>query len=275
MYQRGDGLPKDAAEAYRWYRMAAELGHADAQVDLGWIYANGGGGVPRDSIEAMTWFRKAAAQGNTEGQRSVGYLYSYGHGVPKNGALAVNWTKLAAEQRDTTAMRVLAVLSWEGDGVPRDLSESYAWLRLAVMHDDREKDSEARLKAIEQGSLCAGMKPGMFEEARERALRWRPKSKEEVAGELAALLESTAPARNRPDPRTIIVSPEQLVASCVASIHARLKEIREAFPELSGRPSNRSWTTKRGGWPSACKWPETGQPASQGSSPNPSRVPGR
>ena len=32
---------KDDTEAARWYRMAAEQGHADAQFDLGVNYANG------------------------------------------------------------------------------------------------------------------------------------------------------------------------------------------------------------------------------------------
>ena len=46
-YREGDGVPKDAAEAVRWYRLAAEQGHAGAQGSLGVAYQNGEG-VPRD-----------------------------------------------------------------------------------------------------------------------------------------------------------------------------------------------------------------------------------
>ncbi len=37
-YFIGDGVPKDAVEAAKLYRMAAEQGHADAQHNLGWMY---------------------------------------------------------------------------------------------------------------------------------------------------------------------------------------------------------------------------------------------
>ena len=34
MYARGDGVPEDDAEAVKWLRLAAEQGHADAQFSL-------------------------------------------------------------------------------------------------------------------------------------------------------------------------------------------------------------------------------------------------
>ena len=41
MYANGQGVPKDAAEAYKWYRKAADQGSAPAQYNLGYMYANG------------------------------------------------------------------------------------------------------------------------------------------------------------------------------------------------------------------------------------------
>ena len=41
MYDNGEGVPQDYAEAVRWYRLAAEQGNAFAQVNLGVMYANG------------------------------------------------------------------------------------------------------------------------------------------------------------------------------------------------------------------------------------------
>ena len=35
MYDNGRGVPKDDAEAVKWYRKAADQGNADALVDLG------------------------------------------------------------------------------------------------------------------------------------------------------------------------------------------------------------------------------------------------
>lgn len=65
MYDEGDGVPQDAAEAVRWYRRAAEQGDADAQYYLGLMY-DWGEGVPEDDAEAVYWFRQAAEQGHAE-----------------------------------------------------------------------------------------------------------------------------------------------------------------------------------------------------------------
>ena len=56
IYQWGRGVPKDDAEAVRWYRLAAEQGHAEAQAMLGYAYANGMG-VLEDLAEAASWYR--------------------------------------------------------------------------------------------------------------------------------------------------------------------------------------------------------------------------
>ena len=39
----GNGVPKDDAEAVRWYRLAAEQGNAEAQFELGYMYDQGDG----------------------------------------------------------------------------------------------------------------------------------------------------------------------------------------------------------------------------------------
>ena len=39
MYDNGRGVTQDYAEALKWYRLAAELGLADAQTWLGLMYA--------------------------------------------------------------------------------------------------------------------------------------------------------------------------------------------------------------------------------------------
>ena len=55
MYDNGEGVPQDYAEAMRWYRLAAEQGCADAQYELGYMYENGLG-VPQDYAEAAHWY---------------------------------------------------------------------------------------------------------------------------------------------------------------------------------------------------------------------------
>jgi TPR repeat protein len=65
-------VPNDDAEAYKWFRKAAEQGHVDAQHALGWIYAwPSRSGVPMDDVEALKWFGKAAEQGHVRAQYDV------------------------------------------------------------------------------------------------------------------------------------------------------------------------------------------------------------
>jgi TPR repeat protein len=63
MFDDGQGVKQDYAEAMRWYRAAANQGHADAQCNLGIMYKNGQK-VKQSDCEAMRWYRKAADQGH-------------------------------------------------------------------------------------------------------------------------------------------------------------------------------------------------------------------
>ena len=83
-YHTGDGVPKDYAEAVKWYHKAAEQGHAIAQYNLGVMYAIGEG-VPQDDAEAAKWYRKAAEQGRARAQYNLGSMYEQGEGVPQAG----------------------------------------------------------------------------------------------------------------------------------------------------------------------------------------------
>lgn len=69
MYQRGKACHQnfEYADAAKWYRKAAEQGHMQAQLDLGFAYENGLG-VEQYSVEAVKWFRKAAEQGYAPAQ---------------------------------------------------------------------------------------------------------------------------------------------------------------------------------------------------------------
>ena len=96
-------------EAVKWYRKAANLGHADAQNDLGVCYHNGNG-VTKDLIEAVKWFRKAADQGLAYAQYSLGYCYQNGQGVEKDLTVAEQWYSKAAAQGDEDAQEALEEL---------------------------------------------------------------------------------------------------------------------------------------------------------------------
>ena len=62
-------------------RQRAEQGDADAQYNLGFVYARGLG-VPQDFVEAVKWARLAADQGIADAQYALGVSYVAGEGVP-------------------------------------------------------------------------------------------------------------------------------------------------------------------------------------------------
>jgi TPR repeat protein len=61
-YENGEGVDRDAAKAAELYCKAARLGDAEAQFNLGWMYANGRG-VERSDANAAFFFHAAAEQG--------------------------------------------------------------------------------------------------------------------------------------------------------------------------------------------------------------------
>ena len=70
MYDVGQGVPKDEAEAVKWYRKAADQGDADAQNNLGFMYGEGNG-VVKDEIEGYKWFLLAGAQGDEDAKEMI------------------------------------------------------------------------------------------------------------------------------------------------------------------------------------------------------------
>src|SRR5438445_688560 len=78
-------------------RVRAEQGNVDAQFDLGFMYQNGDG-VPKDSAQAVQWYRRAAEQGYAKAQYNLGLLYRNGDGVPKELVTAYMWFSLVAGQ---------------------------------------------------------------------------------------------------------------------------------------------------------------------------------
>ena len=70
MYDQGIGVPENDAEAVKWFRLAAEHGHINAQINLGVMYVNGEG-VPQNNIRAYVWYSVAAAQGQALPQGGI------------------------------------------------------------------------------------------------------------------------------------------------------------------------------------------------------------
>jgi thiol-disulfide isomerase/thioredoxin len=166
LYQRGNGVPEDDAEAVAWFRRAAGQGYADAQFRLGFVYSNGEGVSP-DEVESLGWFRRAAEQGYADAQFLLGFVYANGEGVPLDYAESLASFRRAAEQGHDAAQWMLGTMYFRGRrGVPRDEVAAYMWLHLAVSQNDQHDRSP--LDWLEER-----MSPAQIAEAQRLVREWR------------------------------------------------------------------------------------------------------
>jgi TPR repeat protein len=73
MYSNGEGALDNDALAVKWYRKAADQGHASAQFNLGLMYANGEG-VPENNIRAYVWWSMSKTQGIALAAKNIDIL---------------------------------------------------------------------------------------------------------------------------------------------------------------------------------------------------------
>lgn len=89
------GLPSDPAEARNMLQRAADANSAEAQFQLGVMYAEGSGG-PKDDATARALFEKAAAQGHVQALDWAGNFAENGRGGPANKDAAKAYYQQAA-----------------------------------------------------------------------------------------------------------------------------------------------------------------------------------
>ena len=133
MYNYGEGVPVDKAEAARWYRKAAEQGHTSAQYNLGLIYAYGEG-MSENDAEAVKWLRKAAEGGPPYrfGYNKLFLMYAYGDGLPKDHTEAMKWFRRAAERGYIDALFNRDLMHAYGEIVPEDREDYTEWFHKAA-----------------------------------------------------------------------------------------------------------------------------------------------
>jgi len=119
------------SQSFEKTKLLAEQGNATAQTNLGFMY-DFGEGVPENDAEAVKWYRLAAEQGDVTAQFNLGVTYDNGRGVPENDAEAVKWYRLAAEQGYDLAQFNLGAMYDNGEGVPQNDIRAYVWLSVAA-----------------------------------------------------------------------------------------------------------------------------------------------
>jgi TPR repeat protein len=104
----------------------AEAGDQNAQYRAGVIYETGQG-VPKNYAEATKWLSRAAEQGFAPAQNRLGFAYEHGLGIVSDPAAAVHWYRAGAEQGHASAEYNLAHMYEKGLGVSRDYVQAAHW----------------------------------------------------------------------------------------------------------------------------------------------------
>ena len=153
MYEKGQGVPQDYAEALKWYRKAAEQGNA----------------------KAVKWYRNAAEQGNAEAQFTLGRMYDERLGVPQDFAEAVKWYRRAAEQGFAEAQTSLGVMYFTGQGVQKDYVLAHMWFNLATSRYLASEISKRKRTENFRNIAASSMTPAQIAEAQRLAREWKEK----------------------------------------------------------------------------------------------------
>jgi uncharacterized protein len=164
-YQNGD-----YATALRLWYVLAKKGNADAQFQLGVMYESGQG-VLRNDAEAIKWYRKAAEQDDAVAQFNLGVMY--GKGVSPNYVEAALWYRLGAGHGLAGAQFNLGMMYVEGQGVPQDDVQGHMWLDLAASQLPALGTHQRNSTVDARDSVASKMTPQQIVEAQELAFEWK------------------------------------------------------------------------------------------------------
>jgi TPR repeat protein len=169
IYEKGEGLPQDPAEAAKWYRKAAENGLAEAQYKIGFM-CEYGQGVTQNFEDAAQWYKKSAEAGNAMAANRLGLLFASGRGVQLDYAQAVSFYRKAADQGNVEAQNNLGAMHDGGMGVTQDFAVAAEWYRKAADQGDAEAQFRLAAKYVNGQGVSQDI---------EEACRWYHKAAEQ------------------------------------------------------------------------------------------------
>jgi len=142
---------------------AGQLGSVNAQRELGVMYATGGWSGPKDLVEAARWYRLAAEKGHAESQYDLGFMLLLGEGGPKSVAEGLMWIERAGELGEYGAFRLLADCYENGYcDVPVDAGKAARWRSRLEEYERLHPPSPNRCYSVE-GSVSESSLERLFE----------------------------------------------------------------------------------------------------------------
>jgi TPR repeat protein len=139
----GIAVPENQAEAFRFFRAAADQGNAQALFCLGVCYSDGDG-VAEDKQEAVRCYRAAADHGEPSALINLANCYRNGIGTTEDKEEAMRCYRAAADQGHPDALLALGVHYLAGDGVAEDHAEGWRLVLLAAQAGNQKAEELVR-----------------------------------------------------------------------------------------------------------------------------------
>jgi TPR repeat protein len=149
LYAAGSGVDKDEAQARALFERAAAAGNPRGVTRLTALSSGGGGGggPPTDPAQARAMLAKAAEANSAEAQYQLGVMYAEGTGGPKDDVAARAMFEKAAAQGHAEALDWLGSFVLSGRGGPQDTSAAKGYYEKAAALGN--EDAKAALKRLE------------------------------------------------------------------------------------------------------------------------------
>ncbi|MDA7916336.1 hypothetical protein N9B94_03790 [Verrucomicrobia bacterium] len=101
LFLHGRGVSKNLTLSVQRFGQAALSGDTESQYLLGTIYEKG------DDLESARWYRMAADKGHAPSQNALGQMNASGQGIDQNYVEAAKWLELASKQGGVGALTQL------------------------------------------------------------------------------------------------------------------------------------------------------------------------
>ena len=147
LFAAGSGVDKDEAQARQLFERAAEAGNPRGVTRLTALSGAGGGGPPADPAQARAMLAKAAEANSAEAQYQLGVMYAEGTGGPKDDVAARAMFEKAAAQNHAEALDWLGSFVLSGRGGPQDTKAAKGYYEKAAALGN--EDAKAALKRLE------------------------------------------------------------------------------------------------------------------------------
>jgi len=143
MYGTGAGVAKDQRKARELFERAAKTGNPRGVTNLAAI----DGGTASNPAEARAMLAKAAEANSAEAQFQLGVMYAQGAGGPKDDVAARALFEKAAAQNHPEALEWLGAFAQSGRGGAQDTRAAKVYYERAAALGD--EDAKAALKRLD------------------------------------------------------------------------------------------------------------------------------